>query len=93
MAFSYSFHLSSRGHAVGTIGKVGQISKHNLRAYKSEDYDKNMISVIKGSNVSVLDSVKVIYEKEFSAALEEYNSKKRADRQIHDYLEHVSQSR
>ena len=94
MAFSYSFHLSSKGHAVGTVGKLGQVSKHNLRAYKSaEDYDKNLISVIKGSTTSILDSVKEIYEQEFSGALEEYNSKKRADRQINNYLEHVSQSR
>lgn len=93
MAFSYSFHISSKGHAVGTIGKVGQISKHNLRAYKSDEYDRDKISVLVGSETSILDSVKQIYEVEFSGALEEYNSKKRPDRQIRDYLEHVSQSR
>ncbi len=93
MAFSYSFHISSKGHAVGTIGKVGQVSKHNLRAYKSDEYDRNKISVLVGSETSILDSVKQIYDDEFSGALEEYNSKKRPDRQIRDYLEHVSQSR
>lgn len=93
MAFSYSFHISSKGHAVGTIGKVGQVSKHNLRAYKSDEYDKSKISVLVGSEISILDSVKQIYDDEFSGALEEYNSKKRPDRQIRDYLEHVSQSR
>lgn len=93
MAFSYSFHISSKGHAVGTIGKVGQVSKHNLRAYKSDEYDKSKISVLVGSENSILDSVKQIYDDEFSGALEEYNSKKRPDRQIRDYLEHVSQSR
>lgn len=93
MAFSYSFHISSKGHAVGTIGKVGQVSKHNLRSYKSNEYDRSQISVLAGSETSILDSVKQIYEAEFSGALEEYNSKKRPDRQIRDYLEHVSQSR
>lgn len=93
MAFSYSFHLSSKGHAVGTIGKVGQVSKHNLRAYKSDEYDPRMISVLEGSETSILDSVKKIYEDEFSDALEVYNGKRREDRQIKDYLEHVSRSR
>lgn len=93
MAFSYSFHISSKGHAVGTIGKVGQVSKHNLRAYKSDEYDRSQISVLAGSETSILDSVRQIYDDEFSGALEEYNRKKRPDRQIRDYLEHVSQSR
>lgn len=93
MAFSYSFHLSSKGHAVGTIGKVGQVSKHNLRAYKSDEYERDMISVLSGSETSIMDSIKEIYENEFSGALKEYNSKRRDDRQIKDYLEHVSQSR
>lgn len=93
MAFSYSFHISSKGHAVGTIGKAGQISKHNLRAYKSDEYDQDMISVLAGSETSILDSIKEVYEDEFSDVLEEYNSRKRPDRQIRNYLEHVSQSR
>lgn len=93
MAFSYSFHLSSKGHSVGTIGKVGQVSKHNLRAYKSDEYDPGMISVLAGSETSILESVKKIYEDEFSDALEAYNGKRREDRQIKDYLDHVSRSR
>lgn len=93
MAFSYSFHISSKGHAVGTIGKVVQVSKHNLRAYKSDEYARSQISVLAGSETSILDSVRQIYDDEFSSALEEYNSKKRPDRQIRDYLEHVNQSR
>lgn len=93
MALSYSFHISSKGNAVDTIGKVGQVSKHNLRAYKSDEYDRDKISILVGSEMSILDSVKQIYEDEFSSALEEYNSEKRPDRQIRDYLEHVSQSR
>lgn len=93
MAFSYSFHISSKGHAVGTIGKVGQVSRHNLRAYKSDEYNRDMISILAGSKTSILDSIKEVYEDEFSGALEEYNSGKRPDRQIRDYLEHVNQSR
>ncbi len=93
MAFSYSFHISGKGHSVGTIGKLGQVSKHNLRAYKSNEYDRDLISVLAGSESSVLDSVRKVYEDEFSSALEEYNRGKRTDRQISDYLQHVSQSR
>lgn len=65
MGFSYSFYLSSKGHSVSTSGKVGQCSKHNLREYKSADYDKSQIEILVGSETSILDDVKRIYHQEF----------------------------
>lgn len=94
MAFSYSFHLSAKKNAVATTAKINSIGKHNLRLYKnSEDFDRNKIEVLIGSRSSILDSVKQIYRDEFDVALRAYNDGKRADRQIDDYLKHVSESR
>ena len=93
MAFSYSFHLSAKSHSVGTTGKINQCSRHNLREYKSNKYDRTQIDIIRGSDNSILDNVKKIYKEEFNECLVKYNQGKRADRQIQDYLEHVSNSR
>lgn len=93
MAFSYSFHLSSKGHAVSTTGKITQASKHNLRRYESKDYDRSQIEVLQGSD-NILEDVRKIYHEQFDEVLQKYNNKqKRADRRIDDYLEHVSNSR
>lgn len=94
MPISYSFHISSKSHAVNNISKVGQVSKHNLREYKSVDYDKNLIDVIVGSNDNLLNDIKKVYHQEFDEALKKYNQKqKRTDRKIGNYLTHVSNSR
>lgn len=93
MAFSYSFHLSTKSHSVGTSGKVAQVSRHNLREYASADYDRTRIEILKGSDTSILDDVKRIYHEEFDEALIRYNDGRRSDRQIGDYLSHVSDSR
>ncbi|WP_289686749.1 MULTISPECIES: plasmid recombination protein [Bacteria] len=94
MTISYSFHISSKSHAVNNIGKVGQVSKHNLREYKSANYDKNLIDVLVGSHDNLLNDIKKVYHQEFNEALEQYNQKqKRADRKINNYLTHVSNSR
>ena len=93
MAFSYSFHMSAKSHAVNTIGKVTQVSRHNLREYESKDYDKSQIEILRGSDSSILDDVKRIYHDEFDEPVKRYNEGKRADRQIEDYLQHVSDSR
>lgn len=90
MSISYSFHLSNKGNALSTQAKVGGASKHNLRLYKSEDYDRNQIEILQGSADSILDDVKQIYHEEFDEALERYNAKVRPDRRIDDYLDHVS---
>lgn len=92
MAFSYSFHISTKSHAVTSVGKVGQVEKHNLRKYKSDEYDKNLINVIAGSD-DLLRDLKKIYHQEFDEPLKKYNERVRTDRQIKDYLEHVSNSR
>lgn len=93
MAVSYSFHLSNKSNAVSTIQKIGQVSRHNLREYKSNEYDRNQITILRGSSKSILDDVKKIYHSEFDSLIEEYNEGKRADRQINDYLKKVSDSR
>lgn len=92
MGFSYSLHISAKGHAVTNIGKIIQVGKHNLRAYTGKNYDKNLIDTIVGSN-NLLSDVEKIYHQEFDDALEKYNAEKRDDRKIHDYLKHVSESR
>lgn len=94
MAFSYSFHLSAKKNAVATTAKINSIGKHNLRLYKnSEDFDRSKIEVLRGSETSVLESVKEIYKDQFEESLAAYNESKRPDRQIPDYLKHVSDSR
>lgn len=93
MAFSYSFHISSKGSAVTTKGKLAQVGRHNTRAYKSEcRYDKDNIDILVGTN-NLVDDVKRVYHEQFDDALSDYNKKVRADRQIDDYFEHVSNSR
>ena len=93
MAFSYSFHLSSKSHSVSTTSKLGQISRHNLRDYKSADYNRDDISILIGSDKSIVDDVKDIYHQEFDEALKKYNDGKREDRKIKDYLKHMSDAK
>ena len=96
---SYSFHLSKNnpktgeGHALTTVNKVVDASRHNLRQYMSDHYDRSLIDIMQGSDISILDDVKRIYHEEFDEPLEQYNKGKRSDRIIDDYLEHVSESR
>ena len=92
MGVSYSFHISNKSNAITGTNKLGQASKHNLRGYESKDYDRSLISIMRGSD-NILNDVKGVYDREFSEALCEYNKKVRADRRIDDYLEHVSNSR
>ena len=92
MEISYSFHLSAKKHAIININKLKQCSKHNLRKYQSEEYEKEQITTLVGSD-NILNDVKKIYKKEFREALEEYNKGKREDRKIKDYMQHVSDSR
>lgn len=90
MGFSYTFHLSAKSHAVTNTNKVAQISRHNLRGYKGEEYDRSQIEILRGNETSILDEIKEIYHREFDEALERYNTGKRSDRQIADYLEYIS---
>jgi hypothetical protein len=91
MQVSYSFHISSKGNAITSADKIAHVSRHNLRAYKSEHYRQDDIEVVRGSDISILDDVRGIYEQEFSEAIKTYNAnQKRADRQIKDYLNDLS---
>lgn len=92
MGISYTFHLSSKSHAVGNIQKVAQVSRHNTRAYKSGEYDQAGIEILQGSN-SVLADLEQVYAREFDDCVSHYNEGRRKDRQIHNYMEHVSESR
>lgn len=90
---SYSFHISSKSHALTNVNKLAQVSKHNLRAYTSSDYDLDQIEILVGSQ-NLVEDVKQVYHQEFDAAVERYNEKqKRDDRKITDYFNHVSDSR
>lgn len=92
MSQSYSFHLSNKGNSVNNISKIQQVGKHNLRAYKSNSYDKSKNLKLVGSD-NLLADIKEIYKNEFDEPLRAYNEGKRADRQISDYLKHISNSR
>ena len=90
---SYSFHVGNKAHALTTVAKVSSASKHNLRKYKSEEYNKDNIVQMVGSD-NILNDVKQIYHQEFDAAIKEYNSKQlRSDRKIDDYIKHVSEQK
>lgn len=91
MQVSYSFHISSKSHGITSADKIAHISRHNLRAYKSEHYRHDDIEVLRGSDRSILDDVRAIYKQEFDETIKDYNTKqKRADRQIKDYLKDLS---
>ncbi len=89
MAFSYSFHLSNKKNAITTTAKLKQVDKHNLRKYATSEHD--IVQLLGQGNI--VEDVKRIYHEEFDQCLEKYNQNKRADRQIDDYLQHVSNSR
>ena len=93
MALSYSLHVGNKAHSLSTVAKVSGASKHNLRKYKSEEYNKDNIVQLIG-NDNILNDVKQIYHQEFDVAVKEYNSKQlRNDRKIDDYIKHVSEQK
>lgn len=66
------------------------MAKHNLRKYRSKEYDRENIVLLFGST-NLMRDVKKVYQDTFSEALEQYNQKQtRADRRIDDYFEHLS---
>ena len=77
---SYSFHLSTGKHSLTTCRKVSGASKHNLRKYESEDYDRVQIAILRGGDTNILDDVKAIYHREFDEAVAVHNAGKRKDR-------------
>ena len=92
---SYSLHLSAKSHAITTDKKLQAVDKHNLRKYKSNEYDKNKITVIRGSD-SIYRDVREFYDRFFGPYVDEYNQKQiergHHERQISDYFKHVCES-
>ncbi len=98
MSLSYSFHLSSKSHALGTTNSISGASKHNLRAYESANYDKSQIEILRGAeDRNILDSVQKIYDEEFRESVFKYNQKQlendHKERCITDYLQKVNDSK
>lgn len=89
---SYSAHLSQKNSAINSKAKLACVAKHNLRKYHSNDYDKENIVILCGTDKLVQD-VKKVYMEQFSEAVEEYNKKQtREERKIHDYFEKTAKS-
>ena len=89
---SYSAHLSQKNSAINSKAKLAGVAKHNLRKYRSNDYDKEKIVILWGTDKLVQD-VKKVYMEQFSEAVEEYNKKQtREERKIHDYFEKTAKS-
>lgn len=87
---SYSAHISNGKSAINSKGRLSGVAKHNLRKYRSKEYDRENIVLLFGST-NLLWDVKKVYQDTFSEALEQYNQKQtRADRRIDDYFEHLS---
>lgn len=90
---SYALHLGKNSNGLKTISDIKKCSNHNLRNYKSDEYDKNNIVLLVGST-NILDDVKKVYDEEFSEAIKIYNSNQvRNDRIISNYLEDVSENK
>lgn len=88
---SYSAHISNKKSAITSKSKLMSVAKHNLRKYKSEEYSRNNIVILKGTD-DLYQDVKEIYHQEFDDVIKEYNEKqKRGDRKIKDYFEHVAE--
>ena len=69
---SYSAHLSQKNSAINSKAKLSGVAKHNLRKYRSNDYDKENIVILWGTDKLVQD-IKKVYREQFSEAVEEYN--------------------
>lgn len=83
-----SEETSLANNGIQNANQLSRVNKHNLRDY---DNNRDYIEVIKGS-YNLVDDVKAIYIEEFEEARQEYNKKVRADKQIQDYFNHISES-
>lgn len=89
---SYSAHLSQKNSAINSKAKLSGVAKHNLRKYRSLEYDKENIVILWGTDKLVQD-VKKVYKEQFDKAVREYNKKQtRDDRKIDDYFEKTAKS-
>lgn len=89
---SYSAHLSQKNSAINSKAKLSGVAKHNLRKYRSLEYDKENIVILWGTDKLVQD-VKKVYKEQFDEVVREYNKKQtRDDRKIDDYFEKTAKS-
>lgn len=89
---SYSAHLSQKNSAINSKAKLSGVAKHNLRKYRSLEYDKENIVILWGTDKLVKD-VKKVYKEQFDDAVREYNKKQtRDDRKIDNYFEKTAKS-
>lgn len=98
---SYSFHMGSGKNAINNATDLAKTERHNGREYADyntwkeqngleNNYTKQDNVYLVG-NKDLVKNIKDLYQKEFSQAIKEYNSKQtRADRQITNYFNHVS---
>ena len=75
---SYSAHLSQKNSAINSKAKLSGVAKHNLRKYRSLEYDKENIVILWGTDKLVKD-VKKVYKEQFDDAVREYNKKQTRD--------------
>ena len=69
---SYSAHISNGKSALNSKGRLSSVAKHNLRKYRSKEYDRENIVLLFGST-NLMRDVKKVYQDTFSEALEQYN--------------------
>lgn len=87
---SYTAHISNKKSAITSKSKLKSVANHNLRKYRSSDYNKDNIVLLYGTE-NLYKDVQEVYHKEFDEVLKIYNEKqKRAGSRIDDYFEHVS---
>ena len=67
---SYSAHLSQKNSAINSKAKLSGVAKHNLRKYRSLEYDKENIVILWGTDKLVQD-VKKVYKEQFDEAVRE----------------------
>ena len=97
MQISYTFHISSKDHAITTTRQLSSASKHNLRKYSTPGnqtghYDSDKIIQLTGTD-NLYRDVEKVYHEQFDQALTDYNKiQKRNDRKILDYMRYVSEN-
>jgi cation transport regulator ChaB len=88
---SYTAHVSNKKSAITSKAKLKKVANHNLRKYRSSDYNRDNVLLLYGTT-NLYKDVQDVYHREFDEAVKIYNDKqKRKDRKIEDYFEHVSE--
>ena len=68
---SYSAHISNGKSAITSKKALAGVAKHNLRKYKSADYNSDNIRLIYGTT-DLFQDVKRVYHREFDDVVKEY---------------------